>query len=115
MPATLVNTVNSTIKPNEHPYMNGAWTPVHAEYTATDMQVIGDIPKDIAGVYVRNSENPVHDPIGKYHLMARPSTATVLSVLKVLWLKRKPVTPFGLESRKTRKNRCGLAGGHRGP
>ncbi|WP_417450318.1 carotenoid oxygenase family protein [Kordiimonas sp.] len=67
MTATLVNTVETTIKPNEHPYMNGAWTPVHAEYDATDMQVIGDIPTDIAGVYVRNSENPVHDPIGKYH------------------------------------------------
>jgi len=31
------------------------------------MQVIGEIPKDIDGVYVRNTENPVHDAIGKYH------------------------------------------------
>ncbi|MFC3052591.1 carotenoid oxygenase family protein [Kordiimonas pumila] len=67
MPATLVQHVHSTLKENDHPYMNGAWTPNFDEYNATDMEVIGEIPSDIDGVYVRNTENPVHEAIGKYH------------------------------------------------
>lgn len=67
MPVQLVNEIKSTIKPNNHPYMNDAWTPNYAEYNATDMQVIGEIPKDIDGVYIRNTENQVHEPIGRYH------------------------------------------------
>jgi len=31
------------------------------------MTIIGTIPPDIDGIYVRNTENPVHDPIGRYH------------------------------------------------
>ena len=64
-------TFQSTIQPNQHPYMNGAWTPVHEEvdavYTNGDTDVIGEIPKDIAGVYIRNTENPLLEPLGNYH------------------------------------------------
>jgi len=67
MPTQLVNHIISTIQPNDHPYMNGVWTPNYDEYNATDMEVIGEIPKDIDGVYVRNTENPVHESIGRYH------------------------------------------------
>ena len=67
MPAKLINRVAATLSENNHPYMNGAWTPNFDEYDAEDMEVIGEIPKDIAGVYLRNTENPVHNAIGKYH------------------------------------------------
>lgn len=67
MPVKLVNHINATVKPNTHPYMNGGWTPNYDEYDATDMDVIGEIPADIDGVYVRNTENQVHEPIGRYH------------------------------------------------
>ncbi len=67
MSAVLVNEVKSTITPNEHPYLNGAWAPITKEYDATEMEVMGEIPRDLSGVYVRNCENPVHDPIGLYH------------------------------------------------
>ena len=59
--------VPATLSENDHPYMNGAWTPVHEEVSASDMEVIGEIPADIDGVYIRNTENPVHDAIGRYH------------------------------------------------
>lgn len=59
--------IKYTLEPNDHPYMNGAWTPQHEEHTAEDMPVIGTIPTDIDGVYVRNTENPVHNPKGRYH------------------------------------------------
>ena len=63
----LVNTVAATLPENDHPYRNGAWTPNFDEYDADDMEVIGEIPADIDGIYVRNTENPVHKAIGKYH------------------------------------------------
>ncbi len=65
--AKLVNRVSATLSETDHPYLNGAWTPNFEEYDADDMEVIGEIPADIAGIYVRNTENPVHDAIGKYH------------------------------------------------
>lgn len=50
-----------------HPYTSGAWTPVFDEYDADGLEVIGEIPKDIDGIYVRNSENPAFGSIGLYH------------------------------------------------
>ncbi|WP_312163243.1 carotenoid oxygenase family protein [Phenylobacterium sp.] len=67
MPVELVNRVQTTIAPNDHPYMNGAWAPQHEEFNGTELEVIGQVPADIDGVYVRNTENPVHEPIGRYH------------------------------------------------
>lgn len=68
MPTKLINHVTPTIKPsNEHPYMIGPWTPNYDEYDATDMETIGTVPADIDGVYLRNTENPVHQAIGRYH------------------------------------------------
>ena len=64
---TRVNSIKATLSPSDHPYLNGAWTPNFDEYDANDMEVIGNIPEDIDGVYIRNTENPVHDAIGRYH------------------------------------------------
>ena len=64
---TVRNTVRSGIQKVNHPYLTGAWTPNYEEYDADDMEVIGEIPTDIDGIYVRNTENPVYDNIGKYH------------------------------------------------
>ena len=66
-PPTRVHHVAATLTDGAHPYTRGAWTPNHDEYDATDMEVVGEIPTDLAGVYLRNTENPVHDAIGKYH------------------------------------------------
>jgi carotenoid cleavage dioxygenase-like enzyme len=53
---------------DDHPYRSGAWQPNLAEWDATDLQVIeGEIPTDLEGVYLRNTENPVHPSIGMYH------------------------------------------------
>jgi carotenoid cleavage dioxygenase-like enzyme len=67
MKARLVNRVSSTLKPSDHPYLNGAWAPIFEEWDAEDLEVIGEIPRDLDGVYLRNTENPVHQPLGKYH------------------------------------------------
>lgn len=60
--------VLTTLKPSNHPYLNGAWTPLHEEVDATELEVIeGAIPTDIDGVYLRNTENQVHQPLGRHH------------------------------------------------
>ena len=60
--------VSGSLKPSNHPYLNGAWSPLHEEVTATALDVMeGAIPHDIDGVYLRNTENQLHQPLGKYH------------------------------------------------
>jgi carotenoid cleavage dioxygenase-like enzyme len=68
MAATLRDTIVSTLPPDDdHPYRSGAWRPNHREWDADDLEVEGELPADLAGVYLRNTENPVHPSIGRYH------------------------------------------------
>ncbi|WP_108811621.1 carotenoid oxygenase family protein [Sphingorhabdus sp. Alg231-15] len=62
-----VSQIKTTLRANDHPYRNGAWTPVFEELETDQLEIIGTIPADIDGIYVRNTENPVHDSIGRYH------------------------------------------------
>jgi carotenoid cleavage dioxygenase-like enzyme len=58
----------SSLQPSNHPYLNGAWTPQMEEVNADQLDVIeGAIPTDIDGVYLRNTENQVHQPLGRFH------------------------------------------------
>jgi carotenoid cleavage dioxygenase-like enzyme len=60
--------VASSLTASDHPYLSGAWTPLLEEVNASDLDVIeGKIPHDIDGVYLRNTENQIHQPLGRYH------------------------------------------------
>lgn len=60
--------VKTTLQPSNHPYLNGAWTPQHEEVNAFELEVLeGAIPADIDGIYLRNTENQVHQPLGRHH------------------------------------------------
>lgn len=52
-----------------HPYRTGAWTPNTTEVDAYELDVVeGEIPKDLSGIYLRNTENPLFDAVtGRYH------------------------------------------------
>jgi len=68
MKVEVVERVESTLQPNDHPYLNGPFTPLTEEVNAAELEVIaGAIPKDLDGVYLRNTQNPVHQPIGRFH------------------------------------------------
>jgi len=68
MTNTIANTVASTLpSDDDHPYRTGAWQPNFREWDADDLHVEGEIPADLEGVYLRNTENPVHPSIGMYH------------------------------------------------
>ncbi|WP_396595450.1 carotenoid oxygenase family protein [Brevundimonas sp. R86498] len=58
-PLTGLNTLN--------PYLQGLYKPVAVETTALDLPVIGEIPKDLHGAFVRNGPNPQHAPEGMHH------------------------------------------------
>ncbi|MEQ1817988.1 MAG: carotenoid oxygenase family protein [Terricaulis sp.] len=50
-----------------NPYVQGIYEPVAKEVTALDLNVIGEIPKDLHGAYYRNGPNPVHAPKTLHH------------------------------------------------
>jgi carotenoid cleavage dioxygenase-like enzyme len=52
---------------DDHPYRSGARRPQHVEYDAEELQVQGELPDDLHGVYLRNTENPLHPAIARYH------------------------------------------------
>ena len=61
------NTIQPSIKTHDHPYLKDAWVPNYDEYEVADLQASDEIPEDIAGAYFRNTENQVHEPIGRFH------------------------------------------------
>ena len=67
MQAEIIDEIKPTLVPGMHPFMTGVFEPNYREYNATDLEVIGEIPKRLNGVYLRNTQNPVHQPLGTYH------------------------------------------------
>lgn len=52
---------------DDHPYRTGPWRPQTTERDADNCEVIGQLPDDLDGVYLRNTENPVHPALQIYH------------------------------------------------
>lgn len=50
-----------------NPYIQGFYAPRRDEATVLDLPVIGELPKDLWGSFVRNGPNPAHDPTGLHH------------------------------------------------
>jgi len=68
MKITHTQKIPGELKPNDHPYLNGAHTPLLEEVDAEELDVIeGAIPRDLDGVYLRNTQNQVHEPVGRFH------------------------------------------------
>lgn len=68
MNARVVARYEPTLPPDDdHRYRTGAWQPTFTEWSVTDCEVEGDLPDDLDGVYLRNTENPLHPSIGRYH------------------------------------------------
>jgi len=50
-----------------NPYLSGNFAPVHEEILADNLTVIGELPSELNGVFVRNGPNPQFPPQGRYH------------------------------------------------
>ena len=57
-----MNAVNRT-----NPVLTGNYAPIDREVVLGDLKVIGEIPKDLNGVYVRNGTNRRYAAEGRYH------------------------------------------------
>ena len=51
-----------------NPYLTGAWEPVRDELDADELEIIGELPAALDGVYLRNGANPAFAPVTRYHL-----------------------------------------------
>lgn len=51
----------------QSPFLEGNFAPVHEEVTADDLPVVGELPKELDGMFVRNGPNPQFPPKGRYH------------------------------------------------
>jgi len=49
------------------PYLSGPYAPVLEESNARDLPVVGELPGDLEGTFVRNGANPRLSPKGRYH------------------------------------------------
>ncbi|MEV6984977.1 carotenoid oxygenase family protein [Sphaerisporangium sp. NPDC051017] len=64
-PMAVATVMDRSGEPN--PYLLGVYAPVHEEVTAEDLTVVGEIPRDLNGVYLRNGPNARHPMRGRYH------------------------------------------------
>ncbi len=68
MPVKTYTSVETGLPPDDtHPYRTGPWQSQTTEYDAWDMDVVGEIPSDLNGVYIRNTEVALFEPIKRYH------------------------------------------------
>jgi carotenoid cleavage dioxygenase len=49
-----------------HPFLRGNFAPVQEEITADTLKVIGRLPPEMDGMFVRNGPNPQFPPLGHY-------------------------------------------------
>ncbi|GET40860.1 carotenoid oxygenase family protein [Microseira wollei] len=50
-----------------NPYLSGNFAPVKEEITAENLQIIGELPSNFSGLFLRSGPNPQFPPIGRYH------------------------------------------------
>ena len=50
-----------------NPFLQGNFAPWRMEGDAPDLEVIGELPRELRGTYFRNGPNPAFEPIGRYH------------------------------------------------
>ena len=66
MDVSVVNRFTSTLPADDdHPYRTGPWRPQTTEFDAVDCDVEGQLPDDLNGVYLRNTENPLLQSLGQ--------------------------------------------------
>ncbi len=51
----------------DHPYLHGVFAPTTLETESGELEVEGEIPKDLFGSYFRNGTNPRFKPLNRYH------------------------------------------------
>jgi carotenoid cleavage dioxygenase len=50
-----------------NPFLQSNFAPWRMEGDADDLEVVGEIPRDLNGTFYRNGPNPAYEPMGRYH------------------------------------------------
>jgi carotenoid cleavage dioxygenase-like enzyme len=50
-----------------NPYLTDNFAPVQTESTVDELTVLGELPPELNGMFVRNGPNPQFPPLGRYH------------------------------------------------
>ena len=50
-----------------NPFLQGNFAPVYDEITADRLKIVGKLPPELNGMFVRNGPNPQMPPLGRYH------------------------------------------------
>lgn len=67
-----MNAQLKTIPQLRNPFLNGPFAPVQEEVTAFDLPVIGQLPRELNGCYLRNGPNPMRVDDPNYHWFMGP-------------------------------------------
>jgi carotenoid cleavage dioxygenase-like enzyme len=68
MTAKLIRRYETDLPPDDdHPYRSGGWKPQTGEWDVEELECEGEIPSDLEGVYIRNTENPLFESFQLYH------------------------------------------------
>jgi carotenoid cleavage dioxygenase-like enzyme len=54
------------VDPASIPALRGVYAPMADERDLTDLPVVGELPPDLRGAYLRNGPNPLYPPLGSY-------------------------------------------------
>ena len=50
-----------------HAYLRGNYAPIGAETSPVPLEVVGELPSGLEGMFVRTGSNPRFAPKGRYH------------------------------------------------
>jgi carotenoid cleavage dioxygenase-like enzyme len=62
------NSLTNDPRTEANPFLLGNLAPVREEVTADDLTVIGKLPPEMDGMFLRNGPNPQFPPINNYHV-----------------------------------------------
>ncbi len=57
----------ATRESDANPFLQGNFAPRRMEGSADELEVIGEVPRDLNGTFYRNGPNPAYEPVGRYH------------------------------------------------
>lgn len=50
-----------------NPFLSGNFAPVSTEVRVEPLEIVGELPPDLQGMFIRNGPNPQFPPLGQYH------------------------------------------------
>ena len=63
----VISELSRVFETRSNPYLEGMHAPVTREIDATELEVIGEVPKDLTGLYLRNGPSQRWNPEGVHH------------------------------------------------